>query len=49
MRSGLWRELKEKAVFSYKKDYEGKTPTGALFDSLIDEIFSFFIFLLVLN
>ena len=47
MRSGLWRELKEKAVLSYSKESEGSTPITRLFDSFIDETFSLLFFLLV--
>lgn len=47
MRSGLWRELKENAVVSYRNDSGGRTPT-TLLDSFIDEMFYGLRFLLVL-
>jgi hypothetical protein len=48
MRSGLWRELNEKAVLSSRKESDARTPI-ALFDSLMEEMFSLLLFLLVLT
>lgn len=48
MRSGLWRELKENAVESYRRESEGNTPMFGRLDSLNEDMLPFLSFLLVL-